>query len=144
MTTNDSPTLTGIIGGSGLYGLDLDNVREVTLSTPFGDPSGPVTIGELLGVPVAFLARHGKGHHISPTEVPSKGQHLRLQAVGGGAPHLRECGGQPQAGDRSSRHGRARSADRPDAVAGEHVLRQRFGRAYTDGGAVLPRVECYH
>ena len=72
MTTNDSPALTGIIGGSGLYGLDLDNVREVTVSTPFGDPSGPVTIGELLGAPVAFLARHGKGHHISPPRCPPK------------------------------------------------------------------------
>ena len=82
MTTNDSPALTGIIGGSGLYGLDLDNVREVTVSTPFGDPSGPVTIGELLGVPVAFLARHGKGHHISPTEVPSKANIYAFKQLG--------------------------------------------------------------
>ena len=82
MTTNDSPTLTGIIGGSGLYGLDLDNVREVTVSTPFGDPSGPVTIGEMLGVPVAFLARHGKGHHISPTEVPSKANIYAFKQLG--------------------------------------------------------------
>ena len=82
MTTNDSPALTGIIGGSGLYGLDLDNVREVTLSTPFGDPSGPVTTGELLGVPVAFLARHGKGHHISPTEVPSKANIYAFKQLG--------------------------------------------------------------
>ena len=82
MTTNDSPALTGIIGGSGLYGLDLDNVREVTVSTPFGDPSGPVTIGELLGAPVAFLARHGKGHHISPTEVPSKANIYAFKQLG--------------------------------------------------------------
>ncbi len=82
MTTNDSPALTGIIGGSGLYGLDLDNVREVTVSTPFGDSSGPVTIGELLGVPVAFLARHGKGHHISPTEVPSKANIYAFKQLG--------------------------------------------------------------
>ena len=82
MTTNDSPVLTGIIGGSGLYGLDLDNVREVTVSTPFGDPSGPVTTGELLGVPVAFLARHGKGHHISPTEVPSKANIYAFKQLG--------------------------------------------------------------
>ena len=82
MTNSNSPVLTGIIGGSGLYGLDLDNVREVTLSTPFGDPSGPVTIGELLGVPVAFLARHGKGHHISPTEVPSKANIYAFKQLG--------------------------------------------------------------
>ena len=82
MTNSNSPVLTGIIGGSGLYGLDLDNVREVTVSTPFGDPSGPVTIGELLGVPVAFLARHGKGHHISPTEVPSKANIYAFKQLG--------------------------------------------------------------
>ena len=82
MTNSNSPVLTGIIGGSGLYGLDLDNVREVTLSTPFGDPSGPLTIGELLGVPVAFLARHGKGHHISPTEVPSKANIYAFKQLG--------------------------------------------------------------
>ena len=82
MTNSNSPVLTGIIGGSGLYGLDLDNVREVTLSTPFGDPSGPVTIGELLGAPVAFLARHGKGHHISPTEVPSKANLYAFKQLG--------------------------------------------------------------
>ena len=82
MTNSNSPVLTGIIGGSGLYGLDLDNVREVTLSTPFGDPSGPVTTGELLGVPVAFLARHGKGHHISPTEVPSKANIYAFKQLG--------------------------------------------------------------
>ena len=82
MTNSNSPVLTGIIGGSGLYGMDLDNVREVTLSTPFGDPSGPVTIGELLGVPVAFLARHGKGHHISPTEVPSKANIYAFKQLG--------------------------------------------------------------
>ena len=82
MTNSNSPVLTGIIGGSGLYGLDLDNVREVTLSTPFGDPSGPVTIGELLGVPVAFLARHGKGHHISPAEVPSKANIYAFKQLG--------------------------------------------------------------
>ena len=82
MTNSNSPVLTGIIGGSGLYGLDLDNVREVTVSTPFGDPSGPVTTGELLGVPVAFLARHGKGHHISPTEVPSKANIYAFKQLG--------------------------------------------------------------
>ena len=82
MTNSNSPVLTGIIGGSGLYGMHLDNVREVTLSTPFGDPSGPVTIGELLGVPVAFLARHGKGHHISPTEVPSKANIYAFKQLG--------------------------------------------------------------
>lgn len=62
----------GIIGGTGLYDMEMDNVREVTLATPYGEPSGPVTIGEMEGVAAAFLPRHGIGHRISPTELNSK------------------------------------------------------------------------
>ncbi len=60
----------GIIGGSGLYQIDeLENVEKITLETPFGDPSGKYVLGTLEGKRVAFLARHGKGHTILPSEL---------------------------------------------------------------------------
>lgn len=59
-----------IIGGSGLYAMDgLTNTVEKNLDTPFGKPSSPIIIGSLEGKRVAFLARHGIGHFINPTEV---------------------------------------------------------------------------
>ena len=60
----------GIIGGSGLYDMaELTECTEQTISTPFGDPSGPYVIGTLRGKRVAFLARHGLGHRILPSEL---------------------------------------------------------------------------
>ncbi len=60
----------GIIGGSGLYDMaELTGREEKSLSTPFGDPSGPYVIGTLGGKTVAFLARHGIGHRILPSEL---------------------------------------------------------------------------
>src|SRR5437016_12072782 len=63
-------TSIGIIGGSGLYEMaDLTDKEEKKVSTPFGDPSGPYVIGTLRGKRVAFLARHGVGHRILPSEL---------------------------------------------------------------------------
>jgi 5'-methylthioinosine phosphorylase len=63
-------TLLAIIGGSGLSGLaNLEVTRRQVLRTPFGEPSGPLTFGNIGGRPVAFLARHGYGHTIAPHEV---------------------------------------------------------------------------
>src|SRR6266849_8153161 len=60
----------GIIGGSGLYDMtELTDRDEKTVSTPFGDPSGPYLLGTLRGHRVAFLARHGAGHRILPSEL---------------------------------------------------------------------------
>jgi len=60
----------GIIGGSGLYSMPgLTNIREVKQETPFGDPSDPYVLGTLEGRKVAFLARHGRGHRILPSEL---------------------------------------------------------------------------
>ncbi|HVG86174.1 MAG TPA: S-methyl-5'-thioadenosine phosphorylase [Vicinamibacterales bacterium] len=60
----------GIIGGSGLYEMaELTDREERLLTTPFGDPSGPYVIGTLRGKRVAFLARHGAGHRLSPSEL---------------------------------------------------------------------------
>jgi 5'-methylthioadenosine phosphorylase len=60
----------GIIGGSGLYDMtELADREEKTISTPFGEPSGPYVIGKLRGRRVAFLARHGAGHRLLPSEL---------------------------------------------------------------------------
>ncbi len=60
----------GIIGGSGLYSMKgLTDIHEVQLETPFGSPSDPYVLGTLSGRKVAFLARHGRGHRILPTEL---------------------------------------------------------------------------
>ncbi|MFB3854258.1 MAG: S-methyl-5'-thioadenosine phosphorylase [Vicinamibacterales bacterium] len=60
----------GIIGGSGLYDMaELTDRAEVRVSTPFGDPSGPYVIGQIHGRRVAFLARHGAGHVLMPSEL---------------------------------------------------------------------------
>ncbi len=73
----------GIIGGSGLYKMDaLQNIQEVTLSTPFGDPSDALIVGELEGATVAFLARHGRNHHLLPTELPFRANIHAMKQLG--------------------------------------------------------------
>jgi 5'-methylthioadenosine phosphorylase len=73
----------GIIGGSGLYDLPgLSAVRGETVRTPFGDPSDPIRIGRLGGQEVAFLSRHGAGHRLSPSEVPSRANLHALKQLG--------------------------------------------------------------
>ncbi|MDZ4717914.1 MAG: S-methyl-5'-thioadenosine phosphorylase [Roseiflexaceae bacterium] len=63
----------GVIGGSGLYAMQgLGEIERVVLSTPYGDPSDAYTIGTLSGRRVAFLPRHGVGHRLNPSEVPSR------------------------------------------------------------------------
>lgn len=74
---------TAIIGGSGLYSMSgLRDVRERTISTPFGDPSAPIVIGELEGEEVAFLAKHGIGHYISPSEINFRANIFALKSLG--------------------------------------------------------------
>jgi 5'-methylthioadenosine phosphorylase len=78
----DHPTL-GIIGGSGLYDLPgLDDIQEHNLETPFGKPSAPIKIGTLAGTRIAFLARHGLGHQICPSEVNYRANIFALKALG--------------------------------------------------------------
>jgi len=60
----------GILGGTGLYEIEgIKAIEEVKLKTPFGNPSGPYILGLLEGKKVAFLSRHGMGHHILPSEI---------------------------------------------------------------------------
>lgn len=73
----------GIIGGSGLYQMSaLNNVREVSLDTPFGKPSDNLIVGDLDGVSVAFLARHGRNHHLTPSEVPYQANIHAMKQIG--------------------------------------------------------------
>ncbi len=72
-----------VIGGSGLYHMsDLKQIDEYYPDTPFGKPSAPILIGTLAGSRVAFLARHGAGHHISPSEVPYRANIYSLKLLG--------------------------------------------------------------
>ncbi|MBM4426357.1 MAG: S-methyl-5'-thioadenosine phosphorylase [Chloroflexi bacterium] len=78
-----SKATLAIIGGSGLYHMQgLTDTEEVSIDTPFGKPSAPITIGTLEGMRVAFLARHGIGHHITPTEVPYRANIYALKSLG--------------------------------------------------------------
>jgi 5'-methylthioadenosine phosphorylase len=73
----------GIIGGSGLYSMEgLTNTREVRIKTPFGDPSDAFVIGTLEGKHVAFLARHGRGHRILPTELNFRANIYAMKLLG--------------------------------------------------------------
>ncbi len=75
----------GVIGGTGLYDIEgLTDIEEVNIDTPFGKPSDAITIGRLEGVEVAFLPRHGKGHRISPTELPVRANIYALKSLGVG------------------------------------------------------------
>src|SRR5579871_2080359 len=60
----------GIIGGSGIYDLPgLQNIREERINSPWGEPSAPLRIGDIAGLPVVFLSRHDKGHRLSPSDI---------------------------------------------------------------------------
>ena len=75
--------MLGVIGGSGLY--DLGGVAkrdEIQVATPFGDPSSPIVTGELAGVRVAFLARHGRGHVFGPSDVPYRANVYAMRSLG--------------------------------------------------------------
>src|SRR5437660_924339 len=63
-------TVLGIIGGSGIYDLPgLEKVRRKKIKSPWGEPSAPLHIGEIAGLPVVFLTRHDKGHRLSPSDI---------------------------------------------------------------------------
>lgn len=73
----------GIIGGSGLYKMEaLKDIQEVALETPFGKPSDALMVGQLSGVPVAFLARHGRNHHLTPSEIPFRANIHAMKQLG--------------------------------------------------------------
>jgi 5'-methylthioadenosine phosphorylase len=75
--------LLGVIGGSGVYDVEqLSDVKEVRLTTPFGEPSDVILVGSLAGVRTAFLPRHGRGHRIMPSELNSRANIYALKMLG--------------------------------------------------------------
>jgi 5'-methylthioadenosine phosphorylase len=73
----------GVIGGSALYSIEeLTDIKELDIDTPFGKPSDLIAVGKVSEVEVAFLPRHGKGHHLSPTEVPYRANIYALKSLG--------------------------------------------------------------
>ena len=82
-TSKGEPVTIGIIGGSGLYGMSgLTDTREVRVKTPFGDPSDAIVTGTLEGRRVAFLARHGRGHRLSPSEINYRANICAMKMLG--------------------------------------------------------------
>jgi 5'-methylthioadenosine phosphorylase len=80
---NLSKAEIGIIGGSGLYSMPgLENVREERVSTPFGEPSDSFVLGDLEGRKVAFLARHGRGHTLLPSELNFRANIFGMKMLG--------------------------------------------------------------
>lgn len=77
------PVPVAVIGGSGLYEIPgIEDLQEVRLKTPFGEPSDAIVVGRLEGVRCAFLPRHGRGHRFLPTEVPSRANIYALKSLG--------------------------------------------------------------
>jgi 5'-methylthioadenosine phosphorylase len=73
----------GIIGGSGLYKMEaLQNIAEVQVKTPFGDPSDALITGEIDGTKVVFIPRHGRNHHLTPSEVPYRANVHAMKQMG--------------------------------------------------------------
>ena len=82
----------GIIGGSGLYKMDaLKEVEEVQIETPFGYPSDAFIVGKLEGAKVAFLARHGRNHHLLPSELPFRANIYGMKKARSRIHHLCFC-----------------------------------------------------
>jgi 5'-methylthioadenosine phosphorylase len=113
----------GVFGGSGFYAF-LDDVEEVEVETPYGKPSAPVAVGEVGGVRVAFLPRHGRDHELPPHAVPYRANVWAMKELG-----VRRLLGPNASG-----------ALRPDIELGEFVVCDQFvdrtsGRAdtYYDG-----------
>jgi len=81
--STSSAVRVGIIGGSGLYQMpELTEVEEVSVDTPFGPPSDAFIVGTLEGERVAFLPRHGRGHRVTPTEVPFRANIYAMKLLG--------------------------------------------------------------
>jgi len=83
MPETNAKAKIGVIGGSGLYDMEeLKRVKEVEIDTPFGKPSDVITVGRLGEMGIAFLPRHGKGHCLTPSEVPYRANIYALKSLG--------------------------------------------------------------
>ena len=82
-TKPETRASVGVIGGSGLYEMDgMTDVETVAMDTPFGKPSDAVVLGDLDGVRVAFLPRHGRGHRFNPSHIPVRANIYALKSLG--------------------------------------------------------------
>lgn len=83
MTKQIEPVKIAVIGGSGVYEIEgIEDLQEINVKTPFGDPSDSIVVGKLGGVRCAFLPRHARGHKILPTEVNSRANIYSLKTLG--------------------------------------------------------------
>jgi 5'-methylthioadenosine phosphorylase len=120
MTDAASPRADlGVIGGSGLYEF-LSGAQRVAVSTPFGDPSDDIVIGELEGRQVAFLARHGQGHRFQPHRVNYRANLWALRSVG-----VRQVLSPCAVGSLKPEHGPG------TVVVPDQVVDRTWGRAHT-------------
>ncbi|HEY4670099.1 MAG TPA: MTAP family purine nucleoside phosphorylase, partial [Tepidiformaceae bacterium] len=77
------PVAFGVLGGSGFYEMPgLADVEEVSVATPFGQPSDTIRLGTIEGRRVAFLARHGRNHSLLPSELPQRANFWALKSIG--------------------------------------------------------------
>ncbi|MGB3790112.1 MAG: S-methyl-5'-thioadenosine phosphorylase [Phormidesmis sp.] len=83
ITGVEYPVRIGVIGGSGLYKMDdLTDIQEVRIKTPFGNPSDALIVGKIEGIAVAFLARHGRSHTLTPSELPFRANIYAMKSLG--------------------------------------------------------------
>jgi len=128
-TTYDGPRAeVGVIGGSGLYSL-LEAAETFDLDTPYGQPSDPLTIGDVGGRPVAFLPRHGRDHRFPPHRVNYRANLWALRAVG-----VRQVLGPCAVGSLKAEH------DAGTVVVPDQIVDRTFGRAHTFYDVVGPVV----
>src|SRR5258708_9824898 len=81
--TTEPKASIGVIGGSGIYAMGgLTDTREIQIRTAFGDPSDAIVLGKLEGKRVAFLARHGRGHRILPSEINFRANVYAMKLLG--------------------------------------------------------------
>jgi 5'-methylthioadenosine phosphorylase len=122
----DRPSI-GVIGGSGFYEF-IDDAAQVRVQTPFGDPSDPLTIGNVAGRPVAFLPRHGRDHRYPPHRIPYQANLWALRSVG-----VRQVLAPSAVGSLTAAYGPG------TLVIPDQVVDRTSGRPqtyYADGGAV--------
>ena len=80
---NLSNAKLGVFGGSGFYSIEnLENIKELSIKTPYGEPSDTLRVGDLEGMEVVFLARHGRNHTYTPTEVPYRANIWAMKSLG--------------------------------------------------------------
>ena len=129
----------GIIGGSGIYDLPgLENVREERDREPWGEPSAPLRIGEIAGLPIVFLSRHDRGHRLSPTDINYRANIDVLKRAGvTDLVSLSACGSFKEELPPGTFVLVDQFVDR--TIARELVLRQRLRRACLDGASGLAR-----